>query len=131
MLTNDALKLGPSKKDCNQDALNTFVGLWFSLSLLFSIFIVARIEPTHDYPDEEPLLEEDHQSPVGFRVPNLPDFPIDPFMAKTGWRQITLKAELTLGVIMVALLGAGIVALAFTDWGEVTEEGVKQTIDFF
>lgn len=99
--------------------------------MLFSIFLAARIQPSHDYPNEEPLLLEDHQSPVGFKVPNLPDFSIDPYLAKTGLRQVSLKAEISLGVLLAGLLGAGVVALAFTTWGEVTENGIKETFDFF
>ena len=101
------------------------------MSMVASIFIAYNVEPIRDYPDEEPLLEEDHHSPVGYKVPNLPDFPIDPYLAKRGIRLLSLRIELSLGVFLAALLGAGIVALAFTDWGEITEEGIIYALNFF
>lgn len=119
------------KEECKQDAVNFFVGMWFSLSLLLSIFFAARIKPTHDYPAEEPLLLEDHQSPVGFRVPNLPDFPIDPYLAKTGMNQLSMKVEMSVGVLLAILLGAGIITLVFTDWGGATQDGVTHAMNFF
>lgn len=111
--------------------MNAFVGIWYSLSLLISVYFAANVEPIRDYPDEEPLLEENHQSPVGYRVPNLPDFPINPSQGKRGSQQLSLQIELSIGVILAALIGAGIVALAFTGWGETTEKAVATAINYF
>lgn len=113
---------------CNQDTVNTFVGIWLSLSLMASICIAGKVKPIREYPSEEPLLEEDHQSPVGYRVPNLPDFPIDPHQGKKGIILLPLKVELSIAVVGAVVIGAGFVALAKTDWGERTE---KQVFDFF
>lgn len=93
-----------------------------------STCIAGRVEPICDYPDEEPLLEEDHRSPVGYRVPNLPDFPIDPCQGKKGVFPTSLRIELATGALMAAVIGAGIVALTYTDWGETAETSV---MDFF
>jgi hypothetical protein len=57
--------------------------------------------------DEEPLLEEDHASPVGYKVPNLPEFPIDPSMAVRGIRRLNVQFEFMIGVLMAIVLGAG------------------------
>ena len=108
--------------------MNTFAGIWLSLSLMASVCVAGRVDPIREYPDEEPLLEEDHRSPVGYRVPNLPDFPIDPSLAKKGILPFSLRIELALGVLLTAAIGTGIVALAFTDWGVATE---KAFVDFF
>ena len=87
-----------------------------------STCLAGKVEPIQDYPDEEPLLEEDHTSPVGYRVPNLPDFPIDPHQGKKGILPISKRLKLSIGALLAALLGTGIVALAYTDWGEQTEQ---------
>jgi len=119
------------KEGCNQTAVNTFVGIWYSLALLVSVHLASKVQPIHEYPDEEPLLEEDHQSPVGFRVPNLPDFPIDPAQGKTGIRQLSQRIEVFIGVILAALVGAGIVALAYTGWGDATEDAITNFVNVF
>lgn len=119
------------EQGCNQVAVNSFVGVWFSVSLVASMLIAGNVEPIRDYPDEEPLLEEDHNSPVGYRVPNLPDFPVDPSLAKRGIRRLSLRIELSVGMFLAAVIGAGIVALAFTGWGQTTEIGIVKTFDFF
>ena len=89
-----------------------------------STCIAGKVEPIRDYPDEEPLLEEDQRSPVGYLVPNLPEFPIDPYQGKKGVFPLALRIELSLGVLLAASIGAGIVALAYTDWGDQTEKAL-------
>ena len=89
------------------------------------------MEPIRDYPDEEPLLEEDHLSPVGYRVPNLPDFPINPSQGKRGIRQLSLRVEVCVGLVLAALIGAGVTTLAFTGWGNTTEKAISAAINFF
>jgi hypothetical protein len=116
---------------CDQTAVNTFVGIWFSLALLASVYIAGQVKPILDYPDEEPLLEENHESPVGYVVPNLPNFPIDPCSGKRGIRRIPLRVEIAIGILLAALVGAGIVSLAYTDWGETAEKGISDAIIFF
>ena len=34
--------------------------------------------------DEEPLLEEEHKSPIGYKVPHLPLFPVNPSYTHKG-----------------------------------------------
>jgi hypothetical protein len=99
--------------------------------LTVSVYIAGQVTPIRDYPDEEPLLEENHESPVGYVVPNLPNFPIDPCSGKRGIRRIPLRVEMAIGVLLAALVGAGIVSLAYTDWGETAEKGISDIVNFF
>jgi hypothetical protein len=95
---------------------------------MISTLVAGKVEPIRNYPDEEPLLEEDHRSPVGYRVPNLPDFPIDPYLGKKGRIPLPMRIELSFGALLAALIGAGVIALVFTEWGTATEKAV---LDFF
>ncbi len=83
--------------------------------MVIAIFQVRRIKPPDQFPkDEEPILVQDDKSPVGFRVPNLPDFAIDPILAKDGTFGCSFAFETVLGFVMALLVGAGIVWLALT-----------------
>jgi hypothetical protein len=103
------------------DALTiiAFAGIWWSMSFLVSLFLVLRIEPANVFPEEEELLlEESHSSPVGFKVPNLPDFSIDPNLAQKGLSMFDIRVEFLCGVFLALGIGSGIVYLAFTDFDE-------------
>lgn len=116
-------------EQCNQDWVNVAVGGWWGLTMILSL-LLARHIPYHDaHPnyDGEPLLIPDHLSPVGYKVPSLPDFSIDPGMAKTGSPWISLRAEVVLGTLFAMAAGTGIVYLAFTDWDESVVEEVEST----
>jgi hypothetical protein len=115
-------------ENCTQDCVNIAVGVWFALSLTASLCMVMKMEPEGMWPeDEEPLLEADHSSPVGFKVPNLPDFPIDPSLANHGISCVDIKLEFFFGIFMALALGGGICYLAFTD----IVEDFTQSIDVF
>jgi hypothetical protein len=102
-------------QNCNQDYVNIGVGVWWSLSLITSLFILLRKEREGIWPeDEEPLLENAHSSPVGYKVPNLPDFPIDPILAVRGVPCVNMKFEFMFGIAMALTLGGGMCFLAFT-----------------
>ena len=120
-----------SDQPCDQTTVNTFVGIWFSVSLLASVFVAGQVKPTPDYPDEEPLLEENQESPVGYVVPNLPNFPIDPCSGMRGIRRIPLRVEIAIGILLAGLVGAGVVSLAYTDWGKTAEKGISVAISVF
>ena len=90
----------PSRKACNQDYVNLAVGAWWAFSFFASMLLVLRIEPQGIWPeDEEPLLEEDHASPVGYKVPNLPEFPIDPSLANLGIPWLDIRVELMMAIV--------------------------------
>jgi hypothetical protein len=102
-------------ESCSQDIVNICVGGWFALSLISCLFVVVHREREGIWPeDEEPLLEKDHTSPVGFKVPNLPDFPVDPTLAVRGISIVSIQVEFLLGTIMALAVGGGIIFLSFT-----------------
>jgi len=73
----------------------------------------------------ERLLEEDHTSPAGYRVPILPNFEIDPALARTGSPCVPLNVEFIFGLLMSFVIGGGITFLAFTDWDDSTIDKVQ------
>jgi hypothetical protein len=75
------------------------------------------------YQDQKPtigerLLIETHASPVGYKVPSLPDYEIDPSLANTGSPYLSLTFELLIGLIMTMVVGTWLIGLAFTWWDE-------------
>ena len=107
-------------KVCNQDLVNLLVGIWWVITLLSSIFLVRSIP--HQDPKLKPefgerLLIEDQSSPVGYKVPSLPDFEIDSNLASTGGiKCLSLKFELIVGLIMAISVGFCLILLAFPSW---------------
>lgn len=104
-------------EECNQDSVNVAVGIWWSVSLLISIFFVLNLRPYFPVrpEDEEPILIEDHASPVGFKVPNLPDVPIYPSLVDKGSPFCTLTLEVLIGIVLAFVGGFAMVSLPFTD----------------
>jgi hypothetical protein len=99
--------------------VNIAVGAWWTISLVVSLVLVLQIPLPSIWPDEEePLLQEDQESPVGFKVPSLPDFPIDPLLEQRGLSFINLMTEFVIGVLLAFGIGSAIVFLAFTDFDE-------------
>lgn len=116
-------------ESCNQDIVNVVVGAWWMLTLFICIHLVRRIPRFDIRPDdEEPLLEVDEASPVGYKVPCLPDFPIDPTLASRGHKYCSLKMEIVLGVIMALGVGSAIILMGFTD---LDDEITQMEFDIF
>jgi hypothetical protein len=94
--------------------------MWWTLTLLLSLVLVRRIPYLDQKPAKigERLLIEDHASPVGYKVPSLPDYEIDPVLANTGSKCFSLTFEMCIGFIMAFAVGTWIIALAFTTWEE-------------
>lgn len=110
--------------------MNIAVGGWWSFTLLSSLCLVRSI----NYVDEKPscgekLLEEDHASPVGYKVPSLPDYEIDPSLAKSGSKWVPVQLEFIIGVILAVGVGGAIVALGYTSWDEDFYDEVSDTIE--
>ena len=76
----------------------------------------------------ERLLIEDHASPVGYKVPSLPDFEIDPTIANTGLPYVTISTELMIGMIMALCIGTVMIGLAFTSWDDNVHDAVEGTL---
>jgi len=101
---------------CNQDAVNIAMGVWFSVTLMTCTFFVARIRTLRPTPEEtEPILVEDHASPVGFVVPNLPDISIDPSLDAKGAPCCNLKVYIALAILLGLAILATLVFMAFSD----------------
>eukprot|EP00585_Thalassiosira_rotula_P019507 CAMPEP_0196201948 /NCGR_PEP_ID=MMETSP0912-20130531/4878_1 /TAXON_ID=49265 /ORGANISM="Thalassiosira rotula, Strain GSO102" /LENGTH=117 /DNA_ID=CAMNT_0041475731 /DNA_START=387 /DNA_END=740 /DNA_ORIENTATION=- len=84
------------------------------------IFAARNIEHAEVHPeDSDPILVEEQMSPVGYSVPNFPNFPIDPM--KFGRRGIGCACtsrmsatwEMVLGVIVSVGMGAFVVSTSF------------------
>jgi hypothetical protein len=68
--------------------------------------------------DEEPLLQEEHASPVECKILHLPDFPIDPNLTYKGWASLScfgVGFEYTLGLVVAVGVGGFICYLGMTD----------------
>uniref|UniRef100_A0A7S0CI04 Uncharacterized protein n=1 Tax=Proboscia inermis TaxID=420281 RepID=A0A7S0CI04_9STRA len=106
---------------CNQNTVNICVGIWYTISLLASIYVHRYITPKVLRPinhDADPYLIESHQSPVGYLVPNLPNFPLDPDLNNKPKIFPSLCTESTIqiaGGILAFLIGGVIISLSFTD----------------
>eukprot|EP00536_Pseudo-nitzschia_multiseries_P000726 jgi/Psemu1/233957/estExt_Genewise1.C_90083 len=115
---------------CNQDYVNFFIGAWWALSLIASLTLLyckeARKNEEFDpfkrdyrFPnDEEPLLEEEHSSPTGYKVPHLPLFPVNPSYARKGSGtsccSFQFGMEYTLSLLTAIGIGAFICYLGVT-----------------
>jgi hypothetical protein len=102
---------------CPQDYVNMAAGGWFCVSLICSLFCLSRKKPAEFWPDsKEPLLIQDHASPIGLKVPHLPDFPIDPTFASKGARRcINAKMELVAGILLALGIGGFFVYTGFSE----------------
>lgn len=88
--------------------------------MLVCLFLVRKIPYVDLHPEYEgePLLIEDHASPVGYKVPSVPDFEIDPSMAEIGNCCFPSNIELVLGLITAVGVGSFVIILAFTTWDD-------------
>ena len=85
--------------------------------MVVSLVLVQRI-PYNDIfvGDGERLLEEDHTSPVGYKVPKLPDFVVDPVMSREGHPWLSVNVEFALGVFLAVATGFAMAAFTLSDW---------------
>jgi hypothetical protein len=123
-------------EDCNQDYVNFFVGVWWALSLIASLTVLfikeikkeKKFDPlkrgNYIFPnDEEPLLEEDHASPIGYKVPHLPEFPVNPSYTHKGLGSCCccfyqVGIEYALGLIVAIAVGGFICYLGVSHLDE-------------
>eukprot|EP00523_Entomoneis_sp_CCMP467_P003925 CAMPEP_0168743584 /NCGR_PEP_ID=MMETSP0724-20121128/13652_1 /TAXON_ID=265536 /ORGANISM="Amphiprora sp., Strain CCMP467" /LENGTH=510 /DNA_ID=CAMNT_0008791219 /DNA_START=137 /DNA_END=1670 /DNA_ORIENTATION=+ len=108
-------------ENCDQDYVNIAVGGWWTFTFVSSLFYATTIPykppnaPTEPE-EEEPLLEQDHASPVGYKVPNVPDFEVDPTLAWSGTFQwCTISMQAFVGLVLAIVIGGGIVYLGIID----------------
>ena len=114
---------------CNQDNVNITMGIWFAMTSITCIFAAQKISPPEPHPeDNDPILVEDQTSPVGLRVPNFPDFPIDPVQfGSKGLKFCSLKLEIVLGVLVSIGIGAFVVSMALFDYMGDANEYIEST----
>lgn len=83
--------------------------------MVLSLFVVYKKEQEGQWPDDdEPLLEKDHTSPVGYKVPYLPEFPIDPVAGGRGVQGVKIELEFAFGILMAVIIGGGVCFLSIT-----------------
>jgi hypothetical protein len=116
---------------CSQDYVNLAVGAWWGTSLMASLTILFCRPTVHGsnnsrvciWPmDDEPLLEKDQASPVGYTVPHLPQFPVDPSLVSKGWMVdccCSMSIEYGLGMAAAIVIGGFICYLGITDQDEL------------
>ena len=67
--------------------------------------------------DSNPILVKDETSPVGYKVPNFPDFAIDPIhFGRKGLPCFSLTAEMVVGILLGIGIGAFVVMTGFSDF---------------
>mmetsp|Transcript_25106 Transcript_25106/g.43959 ORF Transcript_25106/g.43959 Transcript_25106/m.43959 type:complete len:563 (-) Transcript_25106:78-1766(-) len=106
--------------ECSQEIVNMSVGIWWCVSLIACLLVLHGRKSVEYWPDtKEPLLIEDHASPIGFKVPHLPDFPIDPvFAAKPTTFCMNVTMELLVGVLLALGVGGFLFFLGYSNLGD-------------
>ena len=65
---------------------------------------------------------------MGYKVPSLPDFEIDPTISNTGSACITMSTEFCIGIVMALSFGAAIIGLAFTSLDDNVHDAIEGTL---
>ena len=125
-----------SNEACAQDHVNVIVGAWWFFTAVASLWTVFRSESMNNAmvssSDNEPLLLASHASPVGFKVPSLPDYEMDPSLAWTGKLSfLHIQAVFVIGIVCAAALGLGMVWWGVSNWGEDVVDHIQDTTDLF
>jgi len=118
-------------EQCDQDTVNICVGIWWSISLLLSMYFSRRIEKHHGTfkEVEEHVVIEDHESPVGYKVKALPDFCLDQHLNAKPYCCGNGNFEIILGVIMAIGVGTVIAGLSFTDLDDKFTSSFKAMLE--
>lgn len=105
-------------QSCSQDTVNITVGIWFAMTVITCIFASQQISAPEPHPeDSNPILVRDETSPVGYKVPNFPDFLIDPIhFGNKGLPCFRLRTEMVVGILLGVGMGAFIVMTGFYDF---------------
>ena len=117
-------------QNCNQDSTNIALGVWFTLTVITCIFAALKIEPPKLHPeDNDPILVEDQTSPVGFKVPNFPDYPIDPlFFGKKGLSFCSLKTEIIIGIVISIFIGVAVALAGMFTYVEPANDFIEKNM---
>jgi hypothetical protein len=96
---------------CDQSIINIALGSWLAMASVTSIFAakkIAKPEAVENVEGEiDMILDEDQTSPVGFKVPNFPDYPIDPVLYREdGLKCFSTNVQTFLGIVVCLGFGA-------------------------
>ena len=116
-------------QSCNQDYVNIAVGFWLPLTTIVCLFAAQNIAPREPHPvDDDPILVEDQSSPAGYKVPNFPDYPIDPVLiGGKGLPGCTMGMEKIVGIILSIAVGALIVSSGFYNFMDTANDMISTT----
>lgn len=133
-LTRDILiarlsRLLSSSQNCNQDLVNLCVGLWWCVSVICSLVAARAVYAEEETKNKgERLLKPNHASPLGYKVPKLPDFEIDPCCETTSSFCLSMHLEFALGIVLALVVGTVITAFAFTEKDEHAYDTFKDFV---
>lgn len=114
-------------KTCDQQVVNVAVGSWIAITFLFNLVVAANIKQRPRLKeDDNSMICEDQNSPVGFRILSLPEFIVDPSHAKKGFGFVSLENEIYISIFLAILIMAGIVSMPYTGWSDIVEGYIKR-----
>lgn len=114
-----------------QHVVNVVVGSWIGLTLLTNLIVAARTKKRHQLESlRDLILFEDQYSPVGYQVPNFPDFIIDPSQAKEGLPFVSLEHEMYFAVFVAMVMMGVMLSLAFTNWTQTLEGHLSSLVAY-
>lgn len=114
----------------NQNAVNLTIFVWW-LVTSFCCLLSAGSSRFYDAKpfDSERFLVPDHSSPAGYKVPCLPDYEIDTALSRIGglWF-LSMGCQLTLSLLMIALVGSGMLLLTYSSWDDQLADQVQASL---
>ena len=78
--------------------------------------------------DGERLLIEEHASPVGYKVPKLPDYEIDPSLAQQGNSCFSIKFQFIFGILFALVVGVVMAVFGLLNWAEVVSDTIGEYV---
>ncbi|KAL7498224.1 hypothetical protein ACHAWT_007240 [Skeletonema menzelii] len=106
---------------CDQSATNIALGSWLAMTAVTSIFAARKVEKPETFHNVEGeidmILNEDQTSPVGFKVPNFPDYCINPVsLREDGLSCLSTNVQTVVGIVVCLGLGVFVAAAAIFDY---------------
>ena len=116
-----------ASQKCDQDGVTICIGIWIAMAVITSTVASQKIIPPDSHPeDANPILVQDQTSPVGYKVPNFPDFPIDPIhFAKQGLPCCSLQLEIVAALFVGIVMGAFVMSTALFDFLDDANESLS------
>lgn len=96
------------------------------ITFVCALFMVKTVPFRDEAPDTaEQFLVEEHTSPVGYKVAQLPDYEVDPNKVLESRSWLSLDCKFMFGVFLALSIGGAMVANTYVNWGDT----VVDTID--